>query len=71
MKLFIKSSIRIPLDYGSHLEVIILRGDVEDVKALTGRIMSLRGVKHAKLNIISLNLLNLKISLTKKNIDTD
>jgi CopG family nickel-responsive transcriptional regulator len=63
----IKSSIRIPLDSGNHLEVIILRGDGEDVKALTGRIMSLRGVKHVKLNITSLKLLNLKISLTQKN----
>ena len=51
----IKSSIRIPLDSGNHLEVIILRGDGEDVKALTGRIMSLRGVKHVKLNVTPLN----------------
>ena len=62
----IKSSIRIPLDSGNHLEVIILRGDGEDVKALTGRIMSLRGVKHVKLNITSLKSLNLKISLRTK-----
>ena len=62
----IKSSIRIPLDYGSYLEVIILRGEGEDVKALTGRIMSLRGVKHVKLNITSLKSLNLKISLRTK-----
>ena len=46
----IKSSIRIPLDYGNHLEVILLRGDGEGVNTLTGRIMSLRGVKHVKLN---------------------
>ena len=47
----IKFSIRIPLDSGNHLEVVILRGDGEDVKALTGHIMSLRGVKHVELNI--------------------
>jgi len=50
----IKSSIRIPLDSHNQLEVIILRGEGEDVKALTGRIMSLRGVKHVKLNITPL-----------------
>ena len=50
----IKSSIHIPLDSDNHLEVIILRGEGKDVKALTGRIMSLRGVKHVKLNISSL-----------------
>lgn len=50
----IKSSIRIPLDSDNQLEVIILRGEGEDVKALTGRIMSLRGVKHVKLNITPL-----------------
>jgi len=49
----IKSSIHIPLDSDSHLEVTLLRGDGKDVKALTGRIMSLRGVKHVKLNITS------------------
>jgi len=51
----IKSSIRIPLDSGNHLEVIILRGDGENVEALTGRIMSLRGVKHVRLNVTPLN----------------
>ena len=52
----IKSSIHIPLDSDNHLEVIILRGEGEDVKALTGRIMSVRGVKHVKLNITSLKI---------------
>ena len=55
----IKSSINIPLDSGNHLEVIILRGEGKDVSALTGRIMSVRGVKHVKLNITSLKLVNL------------
>ena len=52
----IKSSIRIPPDYDDHLEVIILCGEGEDVEALTGRIMSLRGVKHVKLNITPLKI---------------
>ncbi len=51
----IKSSIRIPLDSDNYLEVIILRGDGEEMRALTGHIMSLRGVKHVKLNVTPLN----------------
>ena len=51
-----ESSIHIPLDYHNHLKVILLRGEGEDVSALTGRIMSVRGVKHVKLNITSLKL---------------
>lgn len=50
-------SIHIPLDSDSHLEVTLLCGEGADVKALTGRIMSLRGVKHVNLNITSLKLL--------------
>ncbi|HJH26076.1 MAG TPA: nickel-responsive transcriptional regulator NikR [Methanophagales archaeon] len=53
----IESAIHIPLDSDNHLEVTILRGDGKDVRTLTGRIMSLRGVKHVKLNITSLKLL--------------
>ena len=56
----IKYSIHTPLDSDNHLEVTILRGDGKDMKALTGRIMSLRGVKHVKLNITSLKLLKRK-----------
>ncbi len=47
------------LDSGNHLEVILLRGEGEDVNALTGRIMSLRGVKQVKLNITSVKKLYL------------
>ena len=53
----IKSCIHIPLDSDNHLEVILLRGEGKDVGALTGRIMSVKGVKHVKLNITSLKLL--------------
>ena len=54
--IIIKSCIHIPLDYHNHLEVILLRGEGKDVGALTGRIMSVKGVRHVKLNITPLKL---------------
>jgi len=46
----IKSAIHIHLDHDNCLEVVILDGEGEDVKAVAERIMSLKGVTYVKLN---------------------
>jgi CopG family nickel-responsive transcriptional regulator len=48
----IKSSIHIHLDKDNCLEVIIFDGDGKDIKGLDEGLMSLKGVKYAKLNTI-------------------
>lgn len=50
----IESSLHKHLDEENCLEVIVVRGDAEKVKALTEKIMALRGVKHVKLTTTSL-----------------
>ncbi|MDG6243029.1 MAG: nickel-responsive transcriptional regulator NikR [Methanolobus sp.] len=46
----IKSSVHIHLDHDNCLEVIILDGEGEEVKAVAERTMALKGVNYVKLN---------------------
>jgi len=46
----IKSSIITHLDNDNYLEVIVLDGEGQDVRSMTEKLMSLKGVKYVKLN---------------------
>ncbi|VVB92253.1 Putative nickel-responsive regulator [uncultured archaeon] len=48
----IRSSIHMHINHDMCLEVLLVRGDARDVKDVTERIMTLRGVKHVKLTTI-------------------
>jgi len=50
----IQSSLHVHLDLDNCLEVIILRGEGQDVKKATEKMMSLKGVKHVKLTTTSM-----------------
>lgn len=50
----IQSSMHVHLDQDNCLEVIVLRGEGQDVKTAAERMMSLKGVKHVKLTTTSL-----------------
>jgi CopG family transcriptional regulator, nickel-responsive regulator len=50
----IQSSMHVHLDHDNCLEVIVLRGEGQDVKTAAERMMSLKGVKHVKLTTTSL-----------------
>ncbi len=50
----IQSSMHIHLDHDNCLEVIVLRGEGQDVKTAAERMMALKGVKHVKLTTTSL-----------------
>ena len=50
----IQSSMHIHLDHDNCLEVIVLRGEGQDVKKAAERMMALKGVKHVKLTTTSL-----------------
>jgi len=50
----IQSSLHVHLDHDNCLEVVVLRGDGQDVKKAAERMMSLKGVKHVKLTTTSL-----------------
>ncbi len=45
----IESSLHVHLDEENCLEVILVRGEAQQIKKLTDKVMSLRGVKHVKL----------------------
>ncbi|NLH98435.1 MAG: nickel-responsive transcriptional regulator NikR [Chthonomonadales bacterium] len=47
------STTHVHLDHDNCLEVIILRGPVERVRAIGNRLMSIRGVKHGKMTCTS------------------
>lgn len=48
----IRSSIHMHINHDMCLEVLMVRGEGKDVKAVTEKIMTLRGVKHVKLTTI-------------------
>ncbi len=48
----IRSSIHMHINHEMCLEVLLVRGDARDVKEVTERIMTIRGVKHVKLTTI-------------------
>lgn len=50
----IRSSMHIHLDEDICLEVVVLRGEGQEVKKATEKIMALKGVKHVKLTTTSL-----------------
>jgi CopG family nickel-responsive transcriptional regulator len=50
----IQSSLHVHLDHENCLEVVVLRGDGQEVKKAAERMMSLKGVKHVKLTTTSL-----------------
>jgi CopG family nickel-responsive transcriptional regulator len=50
----IQSSLHVHLDLDNCLEVIILRGEGQDVKKAAEKMMSLKGVKHVKLTTTSM-----------------
>jgi CopG family transcriptional regulator, nickel-responsive regulator len=50
----IQSSLHVHLDHENCLEVVVLRGEGQDVKKATESMMSLKGVKHVKLTTTSL-----------------
>jgi CopG family transcriptional regulator, nickel-responsive regulator len=50
----IQSSMHVHLDHDNCLEVVVLRGEGQDVKNAAERMMALKGVKHVKLTTTSL-----------------
>ena len=50
----IQSSMHIHLDHDNCLEVVVLRGEGQEVKKAAERMMALKGVKHVKLTTTSL-----------------
>ena len=48
----IRSSIHMHINHDMCMEVLMVRGEGQDVKAVTEKIMTLRGVKHVKLTTI-------------------
>ena len=51
---FIQSSLHVHLDHDNCLEVVVLRGEGQDVRKAAERMMALKGVKHVKLTTTSL-----------------
>lgn len=45
----VKSSLHVHIDHNSCMEVLIIEGKVSDIEALSGKILSTKGVKHGKL----------------------
>jgi CopG family transcriptional regulator, nickel-responsive regulator len=50
----IQSSLHVHLDHDNCLEVVVLRGEGQDVRKAAERMMALKGVKHVKLTTTSL-----------------
>jgi len=50
----IESSLHVHLDHENCLEVVILRGEGQEVRKAAERMMALKGVKHVKLTTTSL-----------------
>ena len=48
----IRSSIHMHINHDMCMEVLMVRGEGQDVKAVTEKIMTLRGIKHVKLTTI-------------------
>lgn len=47
------SSLQVPLDHDYRLETLVLKGRVEAVRRFAEQLCALRGVRHGKLNLIS------------------
>lgn len=47
------SSLQVPLDHDYRLETLVLKGKVEAVRRFAEQLCALRGVRHGKLNVIS------------------
>ena len=52
--IIIQSSLHVHLDHDNCLEVIVLRGEGQDVRRAAEKMMSLKGVKHVKLTTTSM-----------------
>lgn len=50
----IQSSLHVHLDHDNCLEVVVLRGEGQEVRKAAEKMMSLKGVKHVKLTTTSL-----------------
>jgi CopG family nickel-responsive transcriptional regulator len=50
----IQSSLHVHLDHDNCLEVVVLRGEGQDVRRAAEKMMALKGVKHVKLSTTSL-----------------
>lgn len=50
----IQSSLHVHLDHDNCLEVVVLRGEGQDVRKAAERMMALKGVKHVKLTTTSM-----------------
>jgi CopG family nickel-responsive transcriptional regulator len=50
----IQSSLHVHLDHDNCLEIVVLRGEGQDVRKAAERMMSLKGVKHVKLTTTSM-----------------
>lgn len=50
----IQSSLHVHLDHDNCLEVVVLRGEGQDVRRAAERMMALKGVKHVKLTTTSM-----------------
>jgi CopG family transcriptional regulator, nickel-responsive regulator len=50
----VQSSLHVHLDHDNCLEVVVLRGEGQDVRKAAERMMALKGVKHVKLTTTSL-----------------
>lgn len=50
----IQSTLHVHLDHDNCLEVVVLRGEGQEVRKAAERMMSLKGVKHVKLTTTSL-----------------
>jgi len=50
----IQSSLHVHLDHDNCLEVVVLRGEGQDVRKAAENMMALKGVKHVKLTTTSL-----------------
>jgi CopG family nickel-responsive transcriptional regulator len=49
----VRSSIHVHLDRDNCLEIIMLRGEGEEIKEVAEKMMALKGVKYLKLNTVS------------------
>lgn len=47
------SSLQVPLDHDCRLETLVLKGKVEAVRTFAQQLCALRGVRHGKLNLVS------------------
>lgn len=51
------SSMHVHLDHDNCLEVVILRGTIQDVRLFANQVIATNGVRHGKLNIVPIEFL--------------